>query len=50
MSGLEKIKTIGDAYLAVCGLPIKNENHAHQTVLVALDIIDFIEEFHDFHF
>ncbi|WP_175620568.1 adenylate/guanylate cyclase domain-containing protein [Chryseobacterium schmidteae] len=42
--GLEKIKTIGDAYLAVCGLPIKNENHAHQTVLVALDIIDFIEE------
>lgn len=42
--GLEKIKTIGDAYLAVCGLPIKNENHAYQTVLVALDIIDFIEE------
>ena len=42
--GLEKIKTIGDAYLAVCGLPTKNENHAHQTVLVALDIIDFIEE------
>ncbi|MBW3523899.1 adenylate/guanylate cyclase domain-containing protein [Chryseobacterium sp. NKUCC03_KSP] len=42
--GLEKIKTIGDAYLAVCGLPIKNEDHALQTVLVALDIIDFIEE------
>jgi adenylate cyclase len=42
--GLEKIKTIGDAYLAVCGLSIKNENHAYQTVLVALDIIDFIEE------
>lgn len=42
--GLEKIKTIGDAYLAVCGLPIKNEHHAYQTVLVALDIIDFIEE------
>lgn len=42
--GLEKIKTIGDAYLAVCGLPIKNENHAYQTVLVALDIIAFIEE------
>ncbi|MCX8523193.1 hypothetical protein OF897_04555 [Chryseobacterium formosus] len=42
--GLEKIKTIGDAYLAVCGLPIKNECHAYQTTLVALDIIDFIEE------
>ncbi|MDF2552288.1 MAG: hypothetical protein K0R77_1563 [Chryseobacterium sp.] len=42
--GLEKIKTIGDAYLAVCGLPIKNECHAYKTVLVALDIINFIEE------
>ncbi|WP_312076004.1 adenylate/guanylate cyclase domain-containing protein [Chryseobacterium sp.] len=42
--GLEKIKTIGDAYLAVCGLPIKNECHAYQTALVALDIIEFIEE------
>ena len=42
--GLEKIKTIGDAYLAVCGLPLKNKNHAYQTILVALDIIDFIEE------
>lgn len=42
--GLEKIKTIGDAYLAVCGLPLKNKNHAYQTILVALDIIDFIEQ------
>ncbi|REC53436.1 hypothetical protein DRF62_13775 [Chryseobacterium piscium] len=42
--GLEKIKTIGDAYLAVCGLPMKNECHAYKTVLVALDIIHFIEE------
>ncbi|KQR91504.1 hypothetical protein ASG01_14140 [Chryseobacterium sp. Leaf180] len=42
--GLEKIKTIGDAYLAVCGLPLKTENHAYQTVLVALDILNFIEE------
>lgn len=42
--GLEKIKTIGDAYLAVCGLPLKNECHAYQTTLVALDIIEFIEE------
>ncbi|MCL7987332.1 hypothetical protein M8998_05185 [Sphingobacterium sp. lm-10] len=42
--GLEKIKTIGDAYLAVCGIPIKTSNHAHQTVLAALDILDYVRE------
>lgn len=26
--GVEKIKTIGDAYMAACGVPEKNENHA----------------------
>lgn len=26
--GVEKIKTIGDAYMAACGLPAKRENHA----------------------
>ena len=42
---LEKIKTIGDAYLAVCGLPLVNENHASCTVRAALDILDFIERY-----
>jgi len=41
---LEKIKTIGDAYLSVCGLPNQNPNHAYQTVLAALDILKFIED------
>ncbi len=41
--GLEKIKTIGDAYLSVCGLPNQNPQHAYQTVLAALDILQFIE-------
>ena len=27
-SGVEKIKTIGDAYMAACGVPEANENHA----------------------
>ena len=36
--GLEKIKTIGDAYLAVCGLPIENEMHAVQVLKAAKDI------------
>ena len=26
--GVEKIKTIGDAYMAACGVPEENENHA----------------------
>lgn len=40
--GLEKIKTIGDAYLAVCGLPNENPNHASNAVKAALDMRDFI--------
>lgn len=42
--GLEKIKTIGDAYLAVCGLPIKNKDHAYKSAMAALEIVHFIEE------
>lgn len=40
--GLEKIKTIGDAYLAVCGLPIENEMHAVQVIKAAKDIQEFM--------
>lgn len=40
--GLEKIKTIGDAYLAVCGLPNAKENHAYHTLLAALDIAKYM--------
>ncbi len=43
-NGLEKIKTIGDAYLAVCGLPAKDPQHAQKVVQAALDVRDFIEE------
>jgi len=42
--GLEKIKTIGDAYLAVSGLPVSNEKHAQNAVLAALDIIEFVSQ------
>lgn len=41
--GLEKIKTIGDAYLAVSGLPVKNAAHAQNAVAAALDILAFVE-------
>jgi len=39
----EKIKTVGDAYVAVCGLPIPNKNHAENIINACLDIIDFLD-------
>ena len=41
--GIEKIKTIGDAYLAVCGLPQPNEKHAENVVYAAIEIKEFME-------
>lgn len=41
---LEKIKTIGDAYLCAGGLPAAHPNHAHEIVAAALEIRDFIGE------
>ena len=41
---IEKIKTIGDAYLAVCGLPIANPRHAQNVVAAALEIRDFMQQ------
>lgn len=40
--GLEKIKTIGDAYMAVSGLPVPNAQHAGKAALAALDILQYI--------
>ena len=40
--GMEKIKTIGDAYMAVLGLPVADEKHACHCVQAALDIREFI--------
>lgn len=41
---IEKIKTIGDAYMCVGGLPISNKTHAHDVVNAAIEIINFIEQ------
>ncbi len=40
--GLEKIKTIGDAYMAVCGLPEEKSDHAKRVINAAIDIRDYI--------
>ena len=45
-NGLEKIKTIGDAYLAVCGLPIENEQHAQSVVRAAIEINEYVQNSH----
>jgi len=36
--GLEKIKTVGDAYMAVAGAPVANARHAAAAVAMALEI------------
>ncbi len=41
---IEKIKTVGDAYLAVAGLPTAEPQHAYQTVLAALEMARFMED------
>lgn len=40
----ERIKTIGDACLFVCGLPEADNNHCKNIAEVSLNIIDFIAE------
>lgn len=42
--GLEKIKTIGDAYMAAGGLPFPSKDHAVKLVTAALEIADFVEK------
>ncbi|HPH82595.1 MAG TPA: adenylate/guanylate cyclase domain-containing protein [Flavobacteriales bacterium] len=42
--GIEKIKTIGDAYMAAGGLPTPNSTHAKDVILAALEMAQFIEE------
>lgn len=39
---VEKIKTVGDAYIAVAGLPIPSEHHAEQAIQAAIEIKKFI--------
>ncbi|MEH2238714.1 adenylate/guanylate cyclase domain-containing protein [Nostoc sp.] len=45
--GVEKIKTIGDAYMAVAGLPNKSNNHAPVIANMALDMQKAIATFNE---
>jgi class 3 adenylate cyclase len=43
--GLEKIKTIGDAYMMASGLPDVRADHAHAAAAIALDMLAAIDHF-----
>ena len=42
--GIEKIKTVGDAYMAVCGLPEPCSDHAERMVRMAIRMIHISRE------
>jgi len=41
--GVEKIQTIGDAYLAICGILDKDSDHAYKCVIAAKRMLEFLE-------
>lgn len=45
--GVEKIKTIGDSYMAVCGLPYPNDAHADQIAELSLAILSCLQSFNE---
>ena len=42
--GLEKIKTIGDAYMVAGGIPLPTEDHAEAIAAMALDMVEKVDE------
>ena len=43
--GLEKIKTIGDAYMVASGVPESRSDHAEQLIYLAQDFFTILEDF-----
>ena len=43
--GIEKIKTIGDAYMAACGVPLPDERHAEKIVAFAKGMYKDLENY-----
>ncbi len=45
--GLEKIKTIGDAYMAVAGLPVPVPDHTIRAANMALDMVEVMDRYNE---
>ena len=47
--GVEKLKTMGDAYMAVSGAPLPNNDHAIVAIDAAVDMLDAVAAWRDAH-
>lgn len=47
--GVEKIKTIGDAYMAACGVPLPSVDHIDRVLDLACDILDYVNQVENTH-
>lgn len=45
--GLERIKTIGDAYMCVAGIPISTADHVERAAHMALDMLEAVDSFNE---
>lgn len=43
---VEKIKTIGDGYMCAGGIPVRNRTNPIEVVLAALEVQEYIKDFH----
>ncbi len=43
-NGCERIKTIGDSYMALCGLPESNPAHAENIIRTAVEMVQYVEK------
>ena len=47
--GVERISTIGDAYIAACGLPIPRLDHTRRALELAQEMVTIVTRFNRTH-